>query len=475
MAVHALQPRCTGQRARHRFASYNFVDPSICQAPGKRTFPLTKYAHLRAEAVLFFQAWCEPVRTGASTQCGGPNSRVWPTFSHKRPGTISITGMSIPHIQVDPVESVTYFQQTQTHGALSPSRSPRPSLSSALSCASFLSSASAPDRDLAHPAARRTGRLPFHKQHVVHSSRDQNYYDYINARLREEHYAKSPKQVVDLDWTAIAETFLFGDRLSHVFTSDQLLGYVCNGHLEEGQLHFEPRVDLYISPATNWLEVALRDFTNFNEVLELYASSNKNYESGKLFDAFRTYVGVTGFNIPLAHAMFGNWLLLFNSDLTVESNYDNELILQYFRKAARLALAVRRLVETNAIDYSHYEGNSHLTLKTYFNKHNTFALSIALHNLGEFYHVHQDVDVAVNLWEVNTHLTSDLESGNLAILGLTDGFGYGNKYKTLNKLGKKSKTNKFNTKRRIAHLYRVIIQGGANEVGMLWVWKEKYD
>lgn len=322
---------------------------------------------------------------------------------------------------------------------------------------------------------------------AVHADKinDKRHFDYVNERVMADYYGHSSKGTLQINWDDLAEIIIFGDSFKNLFYDNDnvLFYYLLHGEQEHGDFVYHNflrnvnipnvEVDLY-----KFLQGLLKDLATYDEILELYSSSNNNVGSEKLFDTFRSYTTFNGFNIPLAHAMFGNWLLSYNKDETVENNYDNEFILKYFRKAARFALGIRKLVSNHYFEsaLSKFSGNDLLLLKTYLNKHNTFALSISLHNFGEFYQVHHAYDISINLWELNCHLTKDSESGNLAILGLTNGFGFGNKYKTLNKLGKKSKTNKFNTKRRIAQLYRILIKDGSTEeVGTSWVWKEKYD
>ena len=174
--------------------------------------------------------------------------------------------------------------------------------------------------------------------------------------------------------------------------------------------------------------------------------------------------------------MFGNWLLDYNRDTAVESNYENSLILNYFRKAARTALVLRRLVPWFESAVSKFPSQDQISLNRYLKRDTENALSLALYSLGQYHQFMHQYTVAVSLWEINCHLTLDLESGNLAILGLTDGFGFGNRIKERNKLGKRSKTNKFNTKRRIAHLYRILMKRpDFHEYGASWATKDKYD
>lgn len=311
---------------------------------------------------------------------------------------------------------------------------------------------------------------------------NQRYFNYINNKLNEDYYSYSSKQTLNLNWYEICEVYLYGDLLKKIYPSNEyLMQYLFYNQLESGELIFKNNLnneDIININYSQSLKKLINDLNNFDEVLDLYSVNQQNLNSSKLFQIFKDFANHDGFSIPLAQAMFGNWLLSYNKDDTIDNNYDNELILTYFRKAARFSYAIKKLNDEKYFDnlVNEFNDKERSMFKTFLNKNNNFALGISLHNLGEYYQVHNEYDVAVNLWEINCHLTKDNDSGNLAILGMTDGFGFGNKFKTLNKLGKKSKTNKFNTKRRIAQLYRVLIKAGVNqEVGTSWVFKDKYD
>lgn len=317
---------------------------------------------------------------------------------------------------------------------------------------------------------------------------NQRYYEYVNKTLLDKYYSNSTREDFSLPWNDILETLLFGDLLGSIFANDtaQLFSYLLHGHLEAGDVVFDSPIDashiyrLSDSDIEQVLRALLANIVVFNEVLELYLSSNSNLHSDKLFELFKNSTSLSGpvLQIPLAQAMFGNWLLSFNRDSAAASNYDNALILNYFRKLARLATVLRKLHQNGFFDQAlkAFSGKDTVLLSHYLDKDNNFALSISLNNLAEFYQVHNEYHISTNMWELNCHITKDKESGDLAILGLTNEFGYGNKYRTLNKLGKKNKTSKFNSKRRVAQLYRILIKAGSNDdVGTSWVWKEKYD
>lgn len=339
---------------------------------------------------------------------------------------------------------------------------------------------------------RRKWSLSRHNDETPTIYRDnfsnQRHFEYVNKLLLDTYYSKSTQEDFELDWDGILEILLFGDYLASIFADDtaQLFSYLLHGHLESGDVVFSSPIDasstyrLAEKDIVEVLKALLANMVVFNEVLELYLNSSQNLYSEKLFELFKNSTSLPGpvMQIPLAQAMFGNWLLSFNNDSTATNNYENELILNYFRKAARLAIVTRKLHQLHFFDsaLASFEGKDNILLAHFFNKDNTFALGISLNNLAEFYQFHNEFHISTNIWELNCHITKDKESGDLAILGLTNEFGYGNKYRTLNKFGKKNKICKFNNKRRIAQIYRILIKAGSNdEVGTSWVWKDKYN
>ncbi|PVH18524.1 uncharacterized protein CXQ87_001455 [Candidozyma duobushaemuli] len=306
------------------------------------------------------------------------------------------------------------------------------------------------------------------------------FFRHTCGRLREEFYDYKPNESLDVAWADACEVFLFGDTLSQILPSHgELLRFVLESSFELGEVKFS-NLNKFHNAESFVPEELLRDVLpaihDFNHVLDLYAESKANAQRPELYDKLiRDANRSDGLCVPLAIAMFGNWLLTYNkSDLT--NNYDNALILNYFRKAARLAMALRKLRPVLEPAVEKFSTSDQLLLKRFLNKDTNNALALSLHNLGEYYQHVQNHDVAVTLWELNCQLTHDLESGNLAILGLTNGYGIGNKIKEHKHIGKRSKTNKFNTKRRVAHLYRILLQRpDFHEYGVSWATKEKYD
>ncbi|OBA19380.1 hypothetical protein METBIDRAFT_46474 [Metschnikowia bicuspidata var. bicuspidata NRRL YB-4993] len=313
------------------------------------------------------------------------------------------------------------------------------------------------------------------------TSEDERFFAYVILKLKTQYYQHEKGFSLEVNWSDAAEVFFFGDSLDHLFADKtHLLNYLIDSSYELGEVRFS-NLSRYHDDRDLHVEQLLENLwprlVTFNEVLDQYAVSDVNIEKPELFEVFSNQANhYDGLCIPLAISMFGNWLLSFNKDKTLTSNYQNTLILDYFRKAARLSLVLRKariLLEQSAVTL---DKKILLGLRRYWDKDNQNALSTSLYGLAEFYQFSQNYDVAVTLWELNCHLTGDSDLGHLAILGLTDGFGLGNRCKEHNRFGKKSKTNKFNTKRRIAHLYRILMKSpGFNEYGVCWATKEKYD
>lgn len=299
--------------------------------------------------------------------------------------------------------------------------------------------------------------------------------------LKTSFYDYKTNETLKVLWSEACEVFLFGDKLLVILPSlGELLRFILEASFELGEVKFS-NLNKFHTPEPfvpeQLLQDALPAIHDFNHVLDLYAESKANAQRPELYEKLiRDANRSDGLCVPLAIAMFGNWLLSYNKSDDVANNYDNVLILNYFRKAARLAMALRKLTPELEPAVESFPPQEQILLKRFLIKDTNNALALSLHSLGEYYqHIH-DHNVAVTLWELNCHLTGDLESGNLAILGLTNGYGFGNKIKEHSHIGKRSKTNKFNTKRRIAHVYRILLKRpDFNEYGVSWATKEKYD
>lgn len=319
---------------------------------------------------------------------------------------------------------------------------------------------------------------------------DAKFLAYVCQKLQTSYYFYERTSTLNVPWREAAEVFFFGDPLDKLFQSQHsILGYVLQSSLELGQPRFSNFNKFHVHmnvTISDLITQLLPSLDHFNEMLDLYAMSEANIARPELFELFSGFANICeGLSIPLAISMFGRWLLAYSRDSAVESNYENTVILNYFRKAARLALAIEKvkplfvdyLEQTTKLDENtKLDKIKNLALARYFNKDNNNALSIALQTLGEYYQYEHNHHLSVTMWELNCQLSHDSESGNLAILGLTNGYGFGNHIKEHNRIGRRSKTDKFNTKRRIAHLYRILMkQPGFGEYGVSWADKSKYD
>lgn len=316
---------------------------------------------------------------------------------------------------------------------------------------------------------------------VQPSDEDERFFSYVTMKLKAQHYQSKKGLVLDFKWSDAAEVFLFGDTINNLFTCEaHLLNYLVESSRELGEVRFS-NLTRYHADTNLEIDQLLRNLSlrlkSLNCVLDQYALSGDNIGRPELYETFSKLANFDeGLCIPIAIAMFGNWLLTFNKDEAITSNYENTLILDYFRKAARVSLVLRRAKSLFDEKSGYMDKSDCLSLDKYLGKDNDNALAISLHGLGEYYQYSHNYDIAVTLWEINCHLTGDSELGQLAILGLTDGFGLGNQSKEHNRFGKRSKSKKFNTKRRIAHLYRILMKSpDFNEYGTSWVTKEKYN
>lgn len=304
---------------------------------------------------------------------------------------------------------------------------------------------------------------------------------YTEAKLQKDYYYNEDSAVLKIDFAEAAEILFFGETLPNLFPKEQsMVHYLMQSSFELGEVRFS-NLNRFHSDVEYDIHQLLVDLqpqlATFNDILDLYAASNENINRSELFETFSGFANeAKGLCIPLAISMFGNWLLTFNRDSAVESNYENDLILDYFRKLIRLALVVRRLGDVFNEQAQSFSKKERMDLTRYWRRDNLNALSTSLHSLGEYYQFNHEYDKAVTIWEINCHLTEDSESGNLAILGLTDGYGFGNLNKKQNRFGHHSKKNRFNTKRRIAHIYRILMKKpDFDEFGVSWATKEKYD
>lgn len=364
----------------------------------------------------------------------------------------------------------------------------RASVHSGASCLSASSLGSA-SLVLSHGSIALQGAAPARNKSHIRRLRDLFGTDHTDANIARssadsaadacaniEHYFIEPGTV---PWTEVAETFFFGNTLDALFPNQDAAVYLCHSEHELGSLSFinhEVFHALQAPDPVTLLRAVAPCVAAFDEVLDVHVHESTNRLLPQLFEKFQAHAThAAGLCLPLAMAMFGNWLLDYSRDGEGDSNYENEEIFRYFRKAARFALAIRRLVPWFEPALEHIATEDRAAMSRFLHRDLNNALALALSSLALYYQYSHNHTVAVSLWELNCHLTEDSESGHLAILGLTNGFGIGNRIKE-RRFGMRTRAHKFATKRRIAHLYRILMQQpDFNEYGASWATKEKYD
>lgn len=338
---------------------------------------------------------------------------------------------------------------------------------------------------------RKTSRFQRVKQFLTGEQPEKRVLDdnakfsaYVEHQLKTNFYFYDDQEsapVLDIKFAEGAEVFFFGETLTNLFPSDQAkIHYLMLSSFELGEQRFS-NLNRFHTDAKYDVPLLLADLKPqlevFGEILDMYALSDANISRGELFERFSQFANdAAGLCIPLAISMFGNWLLSFSRDSAVDSNYQNDLILDYFRKLVRLALVVRRLEPLFEQCLRQLPKQDRWAVNCYWKKDNINALATSLHSLGEYYQYLHEHDKAVTMWEINCHLTEDSELGHLAIMGLGNGYGFGNHLKRQSPFGHRSKKHRFVTKRRIAHMYRIMMKKpDFDEFGVSWATKDKYD
>lgn len=396
---------------------------------------------------------------------------------------------SLPHITVDAADDAE------------PSRLAGASASSAPLALSTTSSIISEGNLLDDPdvsdASRKSDRfkhfLQFSTPKQTHypTPDETNHYNLLRAYLVLFHREK------DLVWDAVLERCFFGDIIDHLFSprfryvddpegthsilrkkGDNIMCHLLQAchNSEYSKLQFEvpavPVPCMSIATLVLWLKHLAQDIAALDEVLDLYAK-NANTTSDRLLLVLANLARSAAVPMPLAHAMLGSWRVSY------EHGAPHTGPMADFRTALRQALLYRNLVAIGYFDdvltESHFAPNHLILLKRFFGKDTNAALGLAIQAIGQYHHQHRDCDLATDLWEIGAHATGDTDCCELAIWGLSDGFGSGN-LKGVSKLSSSYKKAKFVCKRRIAHLYRILLRSGKTlEIGILWVRKLKYD
>lgn len=323
------------------------------------------------------------------------------------------------------------------------------------------------------------------------SSEEQFYND-----LRE--LLQSYRRQKDVNWEALAEQCLFGDIIDVLFhprytysndTGEQAYSILkkkgdnimCHllkvpGDSTYDELRFIfPHIDVeFISndSLVQILKTHVKDLDSLDQVLDLYAK-NANTTSGRLLEILTRLARGSTLPIPLAQTMLASWLLSY------KRSGDDESVMGYHWSAARISLLYKNLVEigyfNEVLNGDNFDSHELIMLNRFFTKDCRSALGISLFNIGQYLQMHHDCDMATDIWEIGAHVSGDNDCCNMGIWGLMDGFGSAN-IKGVNRLSSKYKECKFVSKRRIAHLYRILIDSGASsDIGTSWVWKSKYD
>lgn len=300
----------------------------------------------------------------------------------------------------------------------------------------------------------------------------------------------------DVNWGALLEQCLFGDIIDHLFNprfeysgitqsgttypilkkkGDNIMCHLMHADKSYEKLQFEvPNVEiLYISneALVQTLKDLFKDLGALDQMLDLY-SKNTNTTSGELLVVLTTLAHVT-LPMPLAQAMLGNWRLSY------DNSEPRRAIMANFRSAARFGLLYNNLTNlgyfNEVLNEEYFEAHELICLNRFLEKDYKSVLGMSLFNIGQYLQMHHDFDSATDIWEIGAHMSGDTDCCNMAIWGLMDGFGSSN-IKGVNKFSSKYKASKFVSKRRIAHLYRILIKSGkSSEIGTSWVWKLKYD
>ncbi|EDK38407.2 predicted protein [Meyerozyma guilliermondii ATCC 6260] len=330
-----------------------------------------------------------------------------------------------------------------------------------------------------------------HKKSIRYDTPEETaYFNTLRRTLETYHRHR------DVNWGALLEQCLFGDIIDHLFNprfeysgitqsgttypilkkkGDNIMCHLMHADKSYEKLQFEvPNVEIsYISneALVQTLKDLFKDLGVLDQMLDLY-SKNTNTTSGELLVVLTTLAHVT-LPMPLAQAMLGNWRLSY------DNSEPRRAIMANFRSAARFGLLYNNLTNlgyfNEVLNEEYFEAHELICLNRFLEKDYKSVLGMSLFNIGQYLQMHHDFDSATDIWEIGAHMSGDTDCCNMAIWGLMDGFGSSN-IKGVNKFSSKYKASKFVSKRRIAHLYRILIKSGkSSEIGTSWVWKSKYD
>lgn len=306
---------------------------------------------------------------------------------------------------------------------------------------------------------------------------------------------------LDICWQSVAEILLFGDTLDNIFENPvQLFAFLSSSTDELGETKFawqkrcavasrrhfnrysvgksqkskcvarHPRGMRYTTPSVSLIKLT-SCLESLNMVLNAYAYDLNCFQLSDLLHTLRACAN-HNLAVPLAIALLAQWHEAFGEPPTC--HHGGSTVTQ-FRRAARFALAIRKLRLWLAIESLHLSKSQVRVLNAWWGKDNTGALATSLHHLGSHHQQMRDIDVAVLFWETNSHLTADTDLGWLAVVGLRNGKGLGLRPAGL-RSRRYSKARRWALKRRIAHVYRSLMKNPAyEEYGVSWALKTKYD
>lgn len=310
------------------------------------------------------------------------------------------------------------------------------------------------------------------KSGVFPNEHEERHRQQIDDYLITKYYSYAKAEKLILPWDKLLEVYIFGDELRNN-SNEQLWNSLLNHHQESGQFQFRTTASTSpsssISNAIEYLNQLVTDLSKLDEILDLYSKPD-NWMSDKLFEAFYNFNENMVVPIPMSITLFADYMVSIK-------HANSEFYMNHLFKLIRLLWYIYLLHQRKVLEphIEQMDTMKQITLNKFLSKDNNTSLGLSLLHLGEFFQVKGDINSATNIWEISAHLTRDPECCQMAVWGLSDGYGSGNKYKLLNKLGKKTKTNKYNTKRRIAQLYRIANEKNKKDIGVSWVWKDKYD
>ncbi|ODQ80502.1 hypothetical protein BABINDRAFT_160776 [Babjeviella inositovora NRRL Y-12698] len=318
--------------------------------------------------------------------------------------------------------------------------------------------------------------------------------DSIMPRLQSEYYRE-----LTLKWDDMTEISLFGGLLGDLFhgqhTHDVLFNYVLHATpCTDFPQSYASGLDITLSKAQLFDIIRQQDFLGRYKrftatIAEMKEQSNDSSLLRKSdtanFHALRENgdltLGTLTYKFPLASVLYLNWLLQYGETSALSEKYTRYEILPKMYFVARCSYIIDYLFNQGYFSeaMTTKNGQEHL-LSRFVDKDNQIALALALAAIANYYQDRQAFNHALHYYECGANVCCDLDCLRMTIMGLSSGVGYGNvkdKDSSANVLHMaRRKRLKFENKRRIAQLYRLMEKkSGVQEFGGSWVWKKKYD